>query len=306
MIPEWMRPAPAVAATGGKRVRRSPVRRAAQALARALPSATRPAEGGGLLHRLEPRAKLVGLGVLVITATLLHQVGLLAALYAASLVVGAVSRVRLASLARVWVAVPLFSAAIVLPATLNVVTPGPPLATLWRLQPDAHLGPWHLPPALTITAPGVIVAGRFVLRTATCLSLVALLTATTPPAALLGALRGLGLPRVFVMVATMMHRYLEVLLRSAHELHLAKLSRTVATGSARRERWWVAAGIAALFRKTVALAHAVYLAMVSRGYTGEARLLRPARLAWRDAVWIGACCAVSACAIAAGRLWIRG
>jgi cobalt ECF transporter T component CbiQ len=304
MIPEWMQPAPAAIASGG-RARRSPVRGAALAFDRLLGLILQPsAEAAGFLHHLEPRAKLVGIGVLVVTATLVHQLALLAALYLASVATGIVSRVRLGSLARIWLAAPIFTAAIALPATLNVVTPGAALTTLWHFSAGAHVGPWRLPPALTVTAPGVIVASRLVLRTATCLSLLALLTASTSPAALLAALRGLGIPRVFVMVTEMMYRYLEVLARAAHDLHLASLSRSLGRGSGRRERRWVAAGIAALFRKTVALSQAVYLAMLSRGYTGEARSLAPPGLARRDVAWIAACCIASACLIAAGRLWL--
>jgi len=307
MIPEWLRPAPVAIASGG-RARRSPVRSAANAFERLLGLMLRPpAEAArvGLLHRLEPRAKLIGIGILVITATLVHQPVVLGALCAASALVAVVSRVRPASLARVWIGVLIFTAAIALPAMLNLITPGAPMVTLARLGEGAHLGPWRLPSVLTITAPGLLVAGRFVLRTATCLSLMALLTASTPPAALLAALRGLGLPRVFVMVTAMMYRYLEVLLRAAHDLHLAKLSRSLGPASARGERRWVAAGIAALYRKTIALSQTVYLAMISRGYTGEARSLAPLPLAWRDAAWIAACVVVSAAAIAAGRLWGR-
>ena len=307
MIPDWMQPTPAPIQSGGRR-RRSAVRRAAAALNRMLGLMVRaPADtrSTGFLHRLEPRAKLIGIGVLVITATLVHQLALLAALYLASVAMGIVSRVRLGSLARVWLAAPLFTAGIVLPATLNLVSPGAPLATLWHFGEGAHLGPWRLPSALTITAPGLLVAARLVLRTATCLSLVALLTASAPPAALLAALRGIGVPRVFVMVTAMMYRYLEVLVRSAHDLHLARLSRSIGPGQPRRERQWAAAGITALYRKTIALSQTVYLAMISRGYTGEARSLSPLPLAGRDAAWIAACVVVSAAAIAAGRLWGR-
>ena len=120
-----------------------------------------------------------------------------------------------------------------------------------------------------MTGSGLIVAGRFLLRSLDCVTLAYLLVATTDPAALLGGLRRLGMPRVFGMVLTMAQRYVAVLLRAAEEIHLAKLSRTIAPARLRGEQRWVAAGIGILFRRTHKLAQEVHLAMISRGYDGE-------------------------------------
>ena len=66
-----------------------------------------------------------------------------------------------------------------LPALLNVVTPGHPLLTLWHFSAP-HFGPWRVPPTLTITDGGVFVAVRFILRTAVCVTLALLLAAYHP------------------------------------------------------------------------------------------------------------------------------
>jgi cobalt/nickel transport system permease protein len=100
-----------------------------------------------------------------------------------------------------------------------------------------------------------------------------LLTATTRSNRLLRGLRGLGVPVLFVMLLSMMERYLTVFIRAAEEIHLAKISRSITVGTLRQEQAWVAAGIGALFRRTQALGNVVYLAMISRGYTGEVYLL---------------------------------
>lgn len=211
----------------------------------------------GLLQRTDARVKVIAMLALVTAATLVRSIAALAALYAICLVVAAISRVPVGRIARVWLVVPLFSAAIVLPATLSIVTPGSPVLTL-------H----HTNPALVVTDAGLIVAGRFVLRAAVCVSLVMLLTATTRPDRLFAGLRALGVPNVFVVLLSMMERYLWVLVRAAEEIHLAKVSRSITHGSLRDEQAWVAAGMGSLFRRTRALGHEVYLAMISRGYTG--------------------------------------
>ena len=288
-LPDWMRtrvrPEPLAAKHTRRRSRRSFVRRAVGAFARLLEEmlvSEKMAKAPGLLQSLDARVKVLGLVGLIVIATLLQRPVALGLAYALSLLLGFASRLPLSRLARVWLAVPLFSAAIIAPATLNVITPGPALLVLWH-PAHHHFGPWALPPAVTITTSGIAVASRFLLRVGVCVTLAHLLTATTRPDRLLHGLRALGVPRIFVLLLGMMERYLTVFLRSAQEIHLARLSRTGTLGSTRQEQAWVAAGIGSLLRRTQALGQAVFHAMLSRGYTGEARLLDPPR--WRSEDW---------------------
>jgi cobalt/nickel transport system permease protein len=287
-LPTWMRerarPDSPLAPTAPPR--RNFTRLALAQLARVLAelltveiSATHP----GLLQRLDPRAKVVGvLGILVV-CTLVQGIGTVGVALLFCLGLAALGRIPLRRLALVWLTVPLITVAIMAPATLNVITPGAPVLTLCRL-PWEHLGAWPLPDTLAITADGLAILLRMVLRAGVCVTLVLLLTATTRTARLFFGLRGLGVPNLFVMLLAMMERYLTMLLRAAEEIHLAKLSRTVRPGTTRAERAWVATGMGALLRRTHTLSQAIYLAMLARGYTGEVYLLDPPR--WRAAEWL--------------------
>lgn len=236
----------------------------------------------GLLQRIDPRAKVIGFIGLIVVATLVHALPALLVCGAFALLLAWLSRIPAQRIGRTWVMIPLFSVAITLPALLNVVTPGASLVTLWR-PAFSQFGPWAMPEAFTITDAGVAVAVRFVVRVTLCVTLAMLLTATTPANALFRGLRALGVPQLFVTLLGMMTRYLSVLARVAEEIHLAKLSRSITAGTVRQEQAWVASGMGALFRRTHALGHAVYLAMLSRGYTGEVRTLRAPR--WLATDW---------------------
>jgi cobalt/nickel transport system permease protein len=236
----------------------------------------------GLLQQIDPRAKVIGLIGLVVVTTLVHQLTTLALTYGLCLLLAALSAIPLRRMLRVWLAIPLFSAAIMLPALLNVVTPGHPVVTLWHFAAP-HFGPWRVPPTLAITDGGIFVALRFVLRTAVCVTLALLLTTSTQTHRLFRGLRALGVPMLFVMLLSMMERYLTVFVRAAEEIHLAKISRSITVTGIRQEQAWVAAGMGALFRRTQSLGLAVYLAMVSRGYTGEIHVLDEPR--WKDTDW---------------------
>jgi len=279
-----------------------PVRRALARLAEALAQELTAQSNDSWLTRIEPKAKIVGILILVVGATLLQGLWPITALFAVAVLMAVSAGLPARRLARVWLAVPLFSLAIILPATLNIVTDGPPVLALWRFEPGSRLGPWALPEALTITRSGLIVGGRFVLRSLACVTLTLTLIGSTDASALLSALRRLGMPRVFGMVLAMTHRYLALLLRAAEEIHLAKLSRTIAPGPLRREQRWVAVGVGILFRRTHRLAQEVQEAMLSRGYDGDLQVKPASGLRLADGVCLLASIAVTLALVLADRL----
>lgn len=257
-----------------------------EALAREFASAS---NARGVLSRLDPRAKIVGVLLLIVTATLIQKLIPLAMLLVVAMMLSAVGGVGARRIARVWLGVPLFSLAIILPAVTNLVTPGRSIVTICRFGAGATLGAWHLPEMLTITLPGILVAARFLLRSTDCVMLAFLLAATTDHAALVNGLRRLGMPKAMGMVLSMAQRYLVILVRAAEEIHLAKLSRTISTGPTRREQHWVASGMGSLFRRTHRLAREIHDAMISRGYDGDLKVGEMRGLHPRDIVWLVAC-----------------
>jgi cobalt/nickel transport system permease protein len=95
-----------------------------------------------------------------------------------------------------------------------------------------------------------------------------LLAASTTMRDLILGLDRLRCPAVFTQIATFMLRYLDVLADDARRMRIARLSR----GYDPRFLWQVkafAVGVGALFLRTYERGERVYLAMVSRGYTGS-------------------------------------
>ncbi len=95
-----------------------------------------------------------------------------------------------------------------------------------------------------------------------------LLAATTTMRDLIRGLDRLRCPQVLTQIATFMLRYLDVLGDEARRMRVARLSR----GHDPRFLWQVkafAVGVGALFLRAFERGERVYLAMVSRGYTGR-------------------------------------
>lgn len=230
----------------------------------------------GLLQRTDPRVKVLAMVVLLVAAGLVRNVESLLAAYAGLLVLAAASRVPLGFFVkRVWLFVPLFTLVVVAPATLSVVSHGDVVVRLWS---------WHGHPE-GLTRQGLTSAALIVARVAVSISVVVLVTVTTPWTRLLAGLRALGVPRIFILVIGMAYRYIFLLLATVTEMYEARRSRTLAASRHDRSaRRFVAASAGALFGKANHLSEEVHQSMVARGYRGNARTLQRFRLGAADAV----------------------
>lgn len=238
------------------------------------------AGAGGLLQRIDPRVKLLSLMGLLVVAGLTHSMIILGVMYAATVVLASASALPVGFfIKRVWLFVPIFTGIVVLPATLSIVTHGDIVLTLWH---------WNGHPQ-GITQQGLVAAGRVVARVAVSISLVVLLTLTTPWIRLLAALRALGVPRIFILIIGMAYRYIFLLLVSVTDMYQARQARTPGTPKHDRSaRAFLGASVGALLGKASQLSEEVYQAMTARGFRGEAKTLEYRRPKAIDAYYVGA------------------
>jgi cobalt/nickel transport system permease protein len=234
----------------------------------------------GLLQRLDPRTKIVTLLGLIVVAAFLHNIRVLLAMYVVALVLATTSGLPLSFfIKRVWLFIPIFTGIVVFPATLSIVTPGHVALTLWH---------WH-GHAEGFTSEGLTSAALIVSRVAVSISLVVLLTLTTSWVRLLGALRSLGVPRMFILIIGMAYRYIFLMLNSVLDMYEARKARTVgAAAHDRSARAFVSASAGALFGKAHQLSEEVHQAMTARGYRGDAHTLQGFSFSAVDAVFAAA------------------
>jgi cobalt/nickel transport system permease protein len=229
----------------------------------------------GFLQRVDPRAKVLGLGVLLLATAFVRHIPVLLVAYAITLALAAASHLSISFFVkRVWLFVPIFTGIIVIPATFSFITPGTIVVPL---------GTWF-GSAIGLTTQGLTSAGLIVMRVATSISLVVLLTITTPWPRLLAALRALLVPRMFILVIGMAYRYIFLLLGSVSDMFTARKARTVVdVRDIEGGRAFVASSAGALFAKAHGMSEEVHQAMVSRGYQGNPRTLDRMRLDRTDA-----------------------
>ena len=241
----------------------------ARAVSKALQSehaATQP----GLLQHLDPRVRVLGILALVVSVVLCRRAEAIAAIFLVAVALAVASRVSLTSLARrVWLVVLGFSGVIAVPALF--LTPGEPLVA----APALHL---------SISVQGVRTAVLLVLRVETAATLTTVLVLSTAWTHILKALRSLHLPAEIVTMLAMTHRYVFLLIETANQMFESRQSRTVGILSSAERRRMTTRTAGVLLSKSIELSQEVYLAMLSRGFRGEVRLLTDFRFRPHDYV----------------------
>jgi cobalt/nickel transport system permease protein len=245
------------------------------------------AKADGLLQRLDPRIKVIGILLLVIAAAMAHRLWVIGSVFAIALLLATLSRVSLLILTkRVWLPVLLFTGIIALPAPLVISG-----REIWRL-------PWVDWP---LTAQGLMSAAYLMTRVETAATLSVLLILCTPWSHVLKALRVLGVPVLFVVILGTAYRYVFLLLGSARDMLESRRSRVVGELPGPERRRLAAASVGVLMSKTLEMSSDVYSAMLARGFRGEVYVLDDFKTATLDWVMLGVFVALASGAFYCGR-----
>jgi len=217
------------------------------------------------VHALDPRVKLLLAVGYIVGVGLLPPGAWIALAVFASVLWWAVRRARLPLamiLRRAFVALPFALVAI----SIVFTKPGNPLL--------------HVPlgfATLTATDAGLEAFITIVLKSWLSVQAALLLTATTHFLDVLHALRALRLPHVLVAILSFMYRYLFVLIEEAQRMLRARECRSGELPGRRSggKRIWRAAVVGrmvgTLFLRSYERSERIYVAMLSRGYSGEVR-----------------------------------
>jgi cobalt/nickel transport system permease protein len=224
----------------------------------------------GLLQGWDPRVKVIGLPALIIASVTSHRLSVIAAMFGLALFLAVPSHIPIKTMAlRAWLGVLAFTGVIAIPAIF--ITPGRAIFRLPLLQ-------W------AASAQGIRSAVFLIARAEAAATLSLLMVLCTPWAGILKAMRILRIPVVLVVVFGMTYRYILCTLETAAAMFEARRSRVLGSWSGQMRRHVAVSTAGVLFDKTLKTGDDVYLAMQSRGFTGEAHVLDEPRL--RNADWV--------------------
>jgi cobalt/nickel transport system permease protein len=138
------------------------------------------------------------------------------------------------------------------------------------------------------------------MRVLASVSLSILLVLTTRHHVLLKTLRVFKIPQLFVMTMGMTYRYIYLLLDIVQNTFIAIRSRVGFVTSTKTGRRIVGANMAGLWLKSYRMQTLVLDAMLSRGYTGEPKILHAFHARTTDFLML-----IAAAAALTGTLWLN-
>lgn len=153
------------------------------------------------------------------------------------------------------------------------------------LNPDAVGGGYNLG-SIAISRNGLLVLWNVVIKSYIGVLCMILLSSTTPFSELMEGFRQLKVPGILINIAAFMYRYLFVVADEAMRMKRARDSRNFGG------RWiWhskvIGHMIGTLFIRSYERGERVYLAMLARGYDGEAKTLNRQRISISDVLFAG-------------------
>jgi cobalt/nickel transport system permease protein len=220
--------------------------------------------GNSAVHRIDPRAKIVGLLVFLIVVATAHRN--LPALTSGLSVLLLVTFFR----ARVPVIAAVLRAGVVLPFTAVFA-----VISWWAGEP----------------ARALAILLKSYLSTLAVMAVVS----TTPLPALMRGMEQTGCPRFLLTVAQFLYRYLFVISEEAQHMSKAAASRGAGTRGwvGGRSRFRAAAGaLAVLFARSYGRAEDIHRAMLARGFQGSFRTLDALRFTVVDGLFVSLACLV--------------
>jgi cobalt/nickel transport system permease protein len=238
-------------------------------------------DGSSLLHRLDPRLKLVAVLSFVVVASTLDPRAARAFLVLGLVLLALwlLAQIPPVEMLRYSLLILPFAGvtAIALPFTQdgNVLW----RRTLWGVH-------------LALTDRGLALFLAVLVKSWLSVLASGLLVMTTPFPTLLSALCALGVPRVLTAIISFAFRYLFVLVEEARRLQTAREARSAGSGGTLLWRVRVLGGmVGSLFIRSYERSERIYAAMLSRGYDGQMHTLNALQWcrqdSWAAVLWGG-------------------
>jgi cobalt/nickel transport system permease protein len=227
-------------------------------------------ERDSFLHRLDPRTKIISFLGFIILIVLTH-IQELAIFGQYALII-----LALILLSRVPLLFFLKRSLLVLPFILMIIIFIP---FLKEGKTVFTLNLWLVKPA--ITHEGLLVCWNIMIKSISSVLLLTLLISTTNFNIMLKGLERLKIPRVLIILLSFMYRYLFLLIDEAERMQRARNSRWFG-GYLFRQIKILGNMIALLFIRSYERSERVYVAMLSRGFDGNIRLMHNLKLNIKD------------------------
>ena len=163
----------------------------------------------------------------------------------------------------------LFGFIAVLPASLNIITPGKIILNIFTFNKSSHFWIYTIPQNIGFTDNGLKVVLLVFLRILNSVSFALLIVFTTSFPSFIKSFKILGVPDTFQMIISLAYKYIFILSGTIEETYFALKSRLSGNINNGKVRDLISGRIFFIFKKSMMIYESTYKAMVSRGYQGK-------------------------------------
>jgi len=226
-----------------------------------------------IVQRINPHVKFISLiymAIIVsIVSDLTSQITLTALIFAFYIL----ARLNVFQVYRkIFILTFVFGFLVVLPASLNVITPGKVIFSLIIFDRPYHFWVYNIPQNIGFTQNGFQVVTLLFLRVLNSVSFALLIVFTTPFPSFIKSFKIIGVPDTFLMIISLAYKYIFILSRTIEDTYFALKSRLSGNIKNSNIRKLISGRIFFIFKRSVITYENTYYAMVSRGYQGKIRL----------------------------------
>jgi cobalt/nickel transport system permease protein len=242
----------------------------------------------GLIQKINPYIKFISLIYMAVVISLVNAVTSQILITVFIFIGYIVARLRIFEVyKKIFFLAFIFGFLVVLPASLNVITPGKIVLNLISFEKPSQFLIYSIPENIGFTYNGMQVVALVFLRVLNSVSFALLIVYTTPFPSFIKSFRIIGVPDTFLMIITLAYKFIFILARTIEETYFALKSRLSGNIRMSTIRKLVNGRIFFIFKKSVIIYENTYFAMVSRGYNGKIRLHSRNRLKLSDFIALG-------------------
>src|ERR1035437_9254327 len=152
----------------------------------------------------------------------------------------------------------IFGFIVVLPASLNVITPGKIIFNIITINKPLHFWIYTIPQNIGFTENGLKVVSLIFLRILNSVSLAMLIIFTTSFPSFIKSFKILGVPDTFLMIISLAYKYIFILSRTIEETYFALRSRLSGNIKNSKIRELISGRIFFIFKKSMIIYESTY------------------------------------------------
>jgi cobalt/nickel transport system permease protein len=239
----------------------------------------------GFIHMIDPRVKLISLLFMAIIISIVNTPYVQIVLTVFILFIFILARLNIFQVYRkIFLLAFFFGFIVVLPASLNVITPGKIIFNIIAFKKPSQFWIYKIPENIGFTREGFLVVFLVFLRVLNSVSFALLIVFTTPFPAFVKSFKIIGVPDTFLMIISLAYKFIFILSRTIEDTYFALKSRLSGNIRNKSLRKLVSGRIFFIFKRSVMIYENTYFAMVSRGYSGQVKLLTDQQIKLSDAI----------------------